>query len=748
MQSNQFGTLFVASVLAATTSLASQQPGDANSMVRPAVSLAGAVGVERIDGQPFAAGRDFKATFAGGGVQFTPALGVKAPHNMPLRFTLQSVRRGNQTLLAAEAATAPEAQIVGNRVSYDRGTIDEHYDVRPAGIEQSFTFAEALGGDGDLVVRGRIDTELEGQRNADGSLSYLLAGVGGVHYGTVTGIDAAGRKVRGVIRSEGNAVELVLPDAFVDGASYPLVLDPLLSTEFLVPGAANSDPDVAYDATNDVYLAVFQHVFSAVDVDVYGQRLDGSTGAVIGGTVFVDTTVSAVAHARVASVNSTNQFLVVWQYAPGPWGPWDVRCRRVDAAAGTLSATVNVAATTENELDPCVSGEASSSADNEALVIWRDSTGIVGSQVTVAAAVDPVVVAPVALGGGLFSQAPSISKSGGTVGRHVVAWHEGFITDTEVWAMCVDRNLGILAPPAVMTANSVNDTNPSVDGNGTSFMFAWQKAEAVGTRSDVRMMRVNFSAGALTTVVAETPLESDAGQDEATPDVCYLGQKFAIVLREETGGPLFDDIVFWVVDASCDRCGVRSQLDGLNAGGADYENTPRCVGHYAGSGSTASDEGIAVFTESLDVPPFSGVVIAQRFEAVGPGGPIVNLGGACGVVGVQDTIGGGFAVGNTAFTFRATGIPPISLTFISLAVPAPLVPCGSCLFVSPLVLTFVPNPGTGTVTHAFPVPCDPIFVGFQMDTQWAAFGTAASPCPLFPGFGLSVTNILRSTLSF
>jgi hypothetical protein len=749
MRPTQFGILFAASVLAATTSLGAQQPTHANSTVRAAVSLAGAAGVERIDGHPFAFGNGFKATFAAGGMQYTPALGREAPHNMPLRFTLQSVRRGNQSLLEAQATAAPDAQITGNRVSYHRGAIGEHYDVRPAGIEQSFSFATPLGGDGDLVVRGRIDTELEGCANADGSLSWLLAGVGGVHYGTVTGIDADGRRVRGALRRDGNALELVLPDAFVDGASYPLVLDPLLSTEFLVPGAANSDPDVAYDASNDVYLAVFQHVFSALDIDVYAQRLDGSTGAVIGGTIVVDASVSAVGHARVASVNSTNQFLVVWQQAPGPWGPWDVKCRRVDAAAGTMSAVVNVAATTENELDPCVSGEASSSADNEALVIWRDSTGIIGSQVTVAAAVDPVVVGPVALGGGLFSQAPSISKSGGTVGRHVVAWHEtGLIGDSEIWATCVDRNLGILAPAAAITANTVNDTMPSVDGNGTSFMLAWQRAEA-GSRSDIRMMRVNYSGGALVTIVADTPLENDAGQDEATPDVCYLGQKFAIVYREEVVGfTLLDDIYVWVVDTSCERCGVRSQLDGLNVSGADYENTPRCVGHYAGSGSTASDAGITVFTESLDVPPFSGVVIAQRFEAVGPGGPIVNLGGACGVLGVHDTTGGGFAVGNTGFTFRASGIPPIALTFISLAVPAPLVPCGPCVLVSPLVLTFVPNPGTGTVTHVFPVPCDPIFVGFQLDTQWVAIGTVASPCPALTGLGVSATNILRSTLAF
>jgi hypothetical protein len=746
MQSNQVGTLFVASVLAAT-SLSAQQLANANSAVRPAASLATAVGVERVDGKAVAFGTAFKAAFDGGGVMFTPALGHQAPHNMPLRFTLQSVRRGNHALLEAQAGVAPEAQLAGNRVTYDRGAIDEHYDVRPAGIEQSFTFANALAGDGDLVVRGQIDTELACRANTDGSLSYLLAGVGGVHYGTVTGIDADGRKVRGELRRDGNAIELVLPDAFVDAASFPLVLDPLLSTEFLVPGGANSDPDIAYDATNDVYLAAFQNVFSAVDTDVLAQRLDGSTGAVIGATIQVEFFTSAVGRVRVASVNSTNQFLVVWQTAPGPWGPWDVSCRRVDAATGTTSAIVAVAATTENEIDPCVSGEASSSADNEALVVWRDSTGIRGSQVTVAAAADPVVVGAVALGGGLFSQAPAISKSGGTVGRHVITWHEvGLLTDSEVWAMCVDRNLGILAAPAVMTANTVNDTNPSVDGNGTSFMLAWQRSE-VAPRSDVRMMRINYSAGSLVTIVADTPLEADAGQDEATPDVCYLGQKFAIVLREEVLAlTLGDDIVLWVVDASCERCGVRSQLDGLNAGGADYENTPRCVGHYAGSGSTASDEGIAVFTESLDTPPFSGVVIAQRFEAVGPGGAIVNLGGGCGVLGLQDTIGGGFAVGNTGFTFRGSGIPPISLTFLSLAVPAPLAPCGTCVLVSPLVLEFVPNPGTGTVTYTFAVPCNPIFVGFQMDTQWAAFGTVASPCPVLSG--VSASNILRSTLAF
>lgn len=733
-------------VAAAVGSGTAQQPASPVSQFDAATGIAAATGLEAAAGQLVGFGRAYKAFFDRGGVEYVPALGGRAPRNMPLRFTLQSVRRGDQLLLDASAAT-PAGKIDGDRVVYDRGDIDEFYQVRSDGVEQLFTFAKRIDGDGDLVVRGRIDTELQPAANADGSLGWQLAGVGGVRYGLVTGIDAGGRRVAGRIRRDGGCIELSLPSAFVDAASYPLTLDPLLGTEFQVGTGDNSDPDVAYDASNNVYLVVWQTRYSTFDIDVYGQRLNGNTGANLGAAFTLDFTTLTCTAPRVASVNSTDQFLCVWQQGTGAFGPWDIAGRGVDAATGTRSGTVLVASTTDNETAPCISGEASSSVDNEALVGWRNTTsgGIQTRQVTVAASVDPAPFAATVGFGGLFSGTPSMSKSGGTVGRHVVAWSESsLVGDSEIHAICVDRNLNVLGAELTVTTNTVSDSFPAVDGDGTNFVIAWQQAETA-PRYNVRMRGLRYNGTNLVNSLAERSLAATAGVDEATPDICYLGRKYGVVFRREAGTPLYDDTYLQIVEGTnLELCGPRFQLDGLNGANANYENVMRCVGKYAGSGSTASDEGMIAFGEALNVPPFSSIVVGQRFEGVGPGGSIVNLGGGCGTFGVHDTAGGGFALGNPGFTYRCSGIAPTDVTFLSLAFASPPIGCASCALVNPFVFMFILNPGTGTVSQVIPLTCDPTFLGLQLDSQWVGFNTAAAPCPAAPG--LSASNRLRCTL--
>ena len=71
------------------------------------VNLGTLHGIAQADGRVVGFSMRYKAVFDHGGVEYTPALGERAPHNMPLRFTLQSVRRGEQTLLDATAAAPP-----------------------------------------------------------------------------------------------------------------------------------------------------------------------------------------------------------------------------------------------------------------------------------------------------------------------------------------------------------------------------------------------------------------------------------------------------------------------------------------------------------------------------------------------------------------------------------------------------------------------------------------------------------------
>ena len=170
-------------------------------------------------------GPEYAVVFDRRGLEFTPALGSRAPRNHPFRFTLESIDRGGASILSIDQRGAEPRQH-GTTASYQRSpAIVERYDLGPDGVELSFVFRDPLPGSGDLVVRGRIATELTPAATGqfEDGVSFELQGVGGVHVGAVTGIDAAGRRTPGSLRCDGAHLELVLPARFVDTATYPLI---------------------------------------------------------------------------------------------------------------------------------------------------------------------------------------------------------------------------------------------------------------------------------------------------------------------------------------------------------------------------------------------------------------------------------------------------------------------------------------------------------------------------------------------
>ena len=170
-------------------------------------------------------GSDYKARFDRSGVAFTPALGRRAPHNLPLRWTSRAFQRGQH--LVELGAREPSRK--GDAIEFVRSACVERYEIGVDGIEQSFVFTERPDGHGDLRVTLDVETELSAVRRDGDGWVFEIEGIGGVRVGGVTGVDADGEKVSGSIQWNGSSLELSLPHEFVEHAKLPLVLDPPVS---------------------------------------------------------------------------------------------------------------------------------------------------------------------------------------------------------------------------------------------------------------------------------------------------------------------------------------------------------------------------------------------------------------------------------------------------------------------------------------------------------------------------------------
>jgi hypothetical protein len=717
----------------------------APNLVAPPVGFQANTGFHRQGDTLRAGGRDYELVFAEGEVEFVPALGARAPRTMPLRLGLQSIERGGVRVHDAAALPAPAVVQHGARVSFARGdTIAERYDVGVEGVEQSLAFAVPLPGSGDLVARFAVTTDLLPTTRPDGSLYFALEGVGGVAFGTVTGVDADGRRCAGSLRLDGRTLDLVLPAAFVDGASYPLVLDPLIGTEFDLLGGnsgfSDTQPDVAYDFTNDKWLVVWRRVFSNVDSGVRAQRLNGS-GSLAGSTLFLTVETSHKTHLRVCNVNATDRFLVAWEQSVVPVGPRNVRGLVVDAATGSATAAIDLVATADDEYGPCLMGEATT-GDDEAVLLWQDGGGIKVRQVTVGAAGDPVPVGAVATLAIGNVRAGNLGKSTGSGARTAAVWVDANGADAEIVVQGVTKDAAPIGVPVAVTNNGRPDDNPAVDGNGSQFLVVWQQAETGNPPFDVRGRPVTITAAAAALTGTERSIDPVVGANQVTPDVCWLGSKYGVFWVREIAG-FVDDVEGYLVNADCTVCGIRLVLDGVSgAGNYDYEFLPRCCGRVSGNPVTG-DDGLVVFGEAQTVAPFESNLIAQRFEALGPGVAPVVLGPGCGAGGTAGTTGGPFVVGNPSFRFTLTGIPASVAPFFSIGFPTPPTSCGSCTLTAPLSFEFLVNSG-GAANKPLPVPCSNSFNGVAFEVQWVTFLTSGNGCPSAPG--LSATQRVRHTI--
>jgi hypothetical protein len=702
-----------------------------------------------IRGDWIAFGSSYRAAFTAEGFRFTPVLGDRASKTRSLSFRLEAIRRGDRVLLEAAGEGARPVR-EGLSVRYARGAgIVEAYEVRPEGVEQSFRFEALLPGEGDLVVRGRVETELPPLPGEEGgALRFEEEGLGGVSYGGVTGIDAAGRRVPGRIRLDGSHLELSLPAEFVASAAYPLVLDPIIGTTITIATGGtfdHFDPDVAYDATNDVYLVVWERSLSGTDIDILGQRVS-SSGALVGPVIPIDVGLTVPANPTVANANATDMFLVAYETLYLGLPPHlNIVGKTVAAATGTVSGPADISYLPTNDRNADAGGDpriGSPGSFEDVFVVWKEEpNGIRGRVVHCPSSGPPTMPGGVQV----FSTQttddyPSISKSCGQAGRWLVAWNR--YGSGDILARVVDASGALCTPETPISVGPAEDEYPAVAGDGNGFLVAWQRGPDGGRDVLARTAAFSGSCGASGSLSTgpELVVEGDPGDDEVSPTVDLAPSKYILVWADPEGTATWDVYMKSLDPGTGAACEPATAVHTSPS----FEGSPEVATQF-GAGS-AGDQALVAFHSATNPLLTDSDLLAHLLEAIGPGGPVVSLGGGCGGGGTA-WVNGPVALGNSSFALTLSGADPGATgSVVLLGVSSAPSSCGPCTLVPDLsasALLFAPLSG-GAGNLAVPIPCDLALLSGGAKVQWIVFFTGASPCPPAPGFSLS--NAIDATV--
>lgn len=300
-------------------------------------------------GAIFALGNDWKMQFDATGATFLPCLGERAPRNLGVHFALGD---GVVPVLA------------GRRVTIDRGAFHEVYDLSPQSVEQSFVFASRPA-DGDLTLRLPLETDLEYATSDASGLALIAEGIGGVRYGHVTVLDADQRRFAVESTYHAGALEIRVPDAFLDGARFPLVIDPVVST-IPVDGTngVDSESDAVFSATTNSYLVAYERTVSALDHDILVRRFTANGSFIESYAIQIDSANTR----RPALAERLGTAVVVYTRLLLGAG---IKGRQIDIPNATLGAIYTVSQVGDVSPDVPDVGATLSSVTRPFLVVWR-----------------------------------------------------------------------------------------------------------------------------------------------------------------------------------------------------------------------------------------------------------------------------------------------------------------------------------------------------------------------------------------
>lgn len=410
-------------------------------------------------GRLWASGRDWKMSFDDDGARYFPRLGKRAVQPHDLVFSLE----GNPVSSVHRSA---------NSITLERGSISETWHLSPDSVEQTFVLRERAPA-GDVAFRIQVATDLEVEDDADGVL-FRAPGLGDTRYGDATTRDARGSLTHSESRWHDGAIEIVLPQAFLAAASYPLTVDPIVTT-FNVDGSSADcrTPDVAWSADAGVFLVVYERFFNSVsDRDVVARRYlpDGTILDEVGVEISSDD--SAVP--AVASHGA--QFLIAWERHAGLND--SIRARSRTATSIAQGATFGVTTATQTfPRSPRIGAALATGVTFPYLVTYSFDPifGGIDRDVRVQFCSASNANGP----GTTFNTAanlvePSVGPSAGLGGRHLVSWtvKDGGPLDAVQAALFTVNGTQLGSLVNVATGGFANG-RPAVTGDGSEFLIAW-----------------------------------------------------------------------------------------------------------------------------------------------------------------------------------------------------------------------------------------------------------------------------------
>lgn len=397
----------------------------------------------------------------GTGPRTSPTLGLQT----------EAVWRGDQTLDSTAIATELSKD---NVVTTVRGDYRETVRNEPEGIEQSWHFASAPAGQGDLMVAISA-TGVDYAGTTAGGLHFRRAGELGLRYSHATWVEADGDRWDVQASYDNGRIVLAVPAEIVENSAYPAVLDPTVTAELLTDtpvsgssGSDNAEGSVAGDGSGG-FLVVWQDRRNTRNDDIWGTRVNAAGAVLDARGIKIYENPTTVEKKPVAAWVGDG-WVVAWE------SEGNIAAAKVNAA-GTVTQLGTVAGTAAAETAPAIAGRGS-----EALLVWtvdgndvqaaRFSGGAFGASFAIAAT-------------SASEKAPAVAAN--PTGEYLVVFQEGTSAD-DIRAQRVTAAGALSGGVFDISTESGVQTSPSVAYNGGDFVAVW--TTSVGT-TDIRAARIS-----------------------------------------------------------------------------------------------------------------------------------------------------------------------------------------------------------------------------------------------------------------